>query len=606
MQELQAFYQARVQAAEIQAKSLRKKYERFSFVRLFTFLAGLAIAIYLTDLAWYWAVAFLFGFIFAFYRFMLWHQAILQDARHQEELATINQLEIRALDHDFQDFPNGGEFLDPAHPYALDLDLFGEYSLFQYINRTSSAIGRKRLAEYLAFPAGNQGILQRQEAIRELADKTDWRQDFQAYGRRSQDDPQHLKALYSWLEDPAFVLPNKALQLALYLAPFWSVAALVLWALYWPWQYFLLMLLPAAIILQRTTQKVNDTHRRTSHAEEMLAHYAALIAHIEQASFQSSLLKRLQEAFHQQPGKASNSIRRLSYMIGQLNVRFNVFAIILNIGGLWDLHWVLRLEKWREHHKELLPDWFEVLCEFEALSSFGNLRYNHPHWSFPELLEERKIEAQDIGHPLIHPEQVVTNDLSMPIQGHIKLITGSNMAGKSTFLRTIGINLVLGLSGSPVCAGRLAMPQLQVYTSMRTQDALHESTSSFYAELKRLKVIIEAVEAAARGEEQERPIFFLLDEILKGTNSVDRHTGAKALIKQLIAYRGGGLIATHDLELGALEATANGAIENLRIEVEIRNGALHFDYKLKKGVSESFNATLLMQQMGIKVADRKD
>lgn len=606
MQQLKDFYQKRQATFQQMSAELRSKYAKFSLVRLLVFVVGVAITIYLGGMAWYGAILFFFAFVAAFYQFMKWHQGILRAAQHNEELAKINGLESSALAHDFSHFQNGAQFLEMEHPYALDLDLFGEHSLFQYINRTSTEIGRQRLAQYLKEPSSTEVIMARQEAIQELQEKMDWRQHFQAHGRETTDNPAHLQALLSWLKDPAFVKDNSWLKLALYLAPIWFVAALVLWAFYWPWQFFLLMLIPPAIVLQRTLQRVNDTHVRTAHAEAMLNHYARLIKHVEQGHFQAPLLKELQALFVQKDSTASGKIDRLSYLISQLNVRFNVFAIVLNIGGLWDLQWVYRLEKWREAQKEALPQWFAALQEFEVLSSLGNLAYNHPHWHFPIITTAREIEAVGIGHPLIPRDKVVTNDIHMPIQGHIKLITGSNMAGKSTFLRTLGVNLVLGLSGSPVCAASLGLPQLQVYTSMRTQDALHESTSSFYAELKRLKVIIEAVEAAARGIEQERPIFFLLDEILKGTNSVDRHTGAKALIHQLIEFKGGGLIATHDLELGALEAQAAGAIENLRIEVEIQDGELHFDYKLKKGVSQSFNATLLMQQMGIRVKIREN
>jgi DNA mismatch repair ATPase MutS len=206
------------------------------------------------------------------------------------------------------------------------------------------------------------------------------------------------------------------------------------------------------------------------------------------------------------------------------------------------------------------------------------------------------VSAQQLGHPLIHRDQRIANEVVLPTQGHIKLLTGSNMAGKSTFLRTVGLNIVLAMTGAPVCAREMQVPLLKVYTSMRTQDALHESTSSFYAELKRLKVIIEAVEA-------DDKVFFLLDEILKGTNSRDRHTGSKALIKQLIQQGGAGIIATHDLELGSLEAQYNGTIENWCMEVAIDKDQLYFDYLLKKGVSKSFNATVLMRNMGIKIED---
>ena len=317
-----------------------------------------------------------------------------------------------------------------------------------------------------------------------------------------------------------------------------------------------------------------------------------MIDWVENADFKSPKLQSLQAVFDQEERKASVALKRLAYIISQLNVRFNFFAVFLNLWGLWDLHWVYRLEKWKSEEADHLLDWFDALAELEALSSMGNLAHNNPDWIFPEVEADAVLQMDEVGHPLLASGKRISNDLHMPTSGHIKLITGSNMAGKSTFLRTVGLNIVLAMSGSVVCAKRLRLPLLDVYTSMRTQDALHESTSSFFAELKRLKTVIEAVESKDNA-------FFLLDEILKGTNSRDRHSGAKALIEQLIRNGGGGLIATHDLELTALEAQSDGHIENLCMEVGIDNGQLHFDYKLKKGITQSFNASILMQQMGI-------
>jgi DNA mismatch repair ATPase MutS len=268
--------------------------------------------------------------------------------------------------------------------------------------------------------------------------------------------------------------------------------------------------------------------------------------------------------------------------------------MILNIATLWDLKYIWQLEKWKAEQKEFLPKWFDSLAEFEAILSLSTLYYNNPDWVFPTIQDDSNVIAKELGHPLISAQKRICNNIDIPTKGHIKLVTGSNMAGKSTFLRTVGLNIVLAMCGAPVCAKEMTLPSLKVYSSMRTQDALHESTSSFYAELKRLKFIIEAVES-------EGNIFFLLDEILKGTNSNDRHTGSKALIRQLIKSKGSGIIATHDLELGNLEVQSEGAIENLRMEVEIKDDKLFFDYKLKKGVSESFNATLLMKNMGIRI-----
>lgn len=604
MQELLDLYEKRRIRFENEAGRLKARYDRFSLVRLALFVAAILVTIFLWSFAWWWGILFMAIFIAGFYRFVVWHQRIQEEALHLELMARINDYEKDAVQHKYQVFPTGKAFLDMEHPYALDLDLFGEYSFFQYTCRASTAIGQARLADYLLQPLTNGNAIRgRQEAISELRDKLDWRQHFQAYGGSAQDDPEHLTLLQQWLEDEPFVLNNRWLRLALYLTPVWFAIGVTLWWTIFTWHIMLLFLIPPALIIRRTIERVNVTHRRTTHAGDTLAIYGKLIRQIENHTFQSPLLRALHDRLDDQEQLASRHIERLSYIISQLNVRYNVFAIFLNIIGLWDLQWVYRLEKWKAELKHSLPEWFVVLSEIEALCSFGNVWYNNPEWVLPRWNECAELTAKNIGHPLIQRTVRVGNDLSMPTRGHIKLITGSNMAGKSTFLRTIGLNLVMAQAGAPVCAASLDFPTLQVYTSMRTQDALHESTSSFFAELKRLKVIIEAVDAANQPEREQLPVFFLLDEILKGTNSVDRHTGSAALIRQLIRQRGGGLIATHDLELGRLEAEADGAIENLRIEVEIKDGQLDFDYKLKQGVSKSFNATLLMKRMGIRIEE---
>ncbi|MCB9297895.1 MAG: hypothetical protein H6559_32925 [Lewinellaceae bacterium] len=596
-------YLERAGAFETTAEALKKKYNRYSLVRLLLFVAAVGLGIYLwTGVHLLAGAVFTLAFLYAFYRFILWHQDIQQEERHHRRLAAVNRLEAGVLDHEYASFQNGGEFSDPEHPYSLDLDLFGDYSFFQYLNRAGTALGRERLADYLRHPADPAAIQQRQAAIAELQKMLDWRQHFQAFSLETEDSLAHLQLLKRWLEEPPFVSNRPWLVAALYVSPFWALAGLVLFILYLPWYVAILFLLPPAWILKATKEQVDKAHVQTTQAEGTLAHYARLLRHIEGQGFETPLLQELHRLLELPGGKlASDAIHRLSYIIGQLNVRYNFFAIFLNLGGLWDLQWAFRLERWKGSLKENLPHWFEAIAEFEALSSLGNLYCNNPEWAFPIVHDAPRLEGEALGHPLIRRDKRVSNDITVPTDGHIKLVTGSNMAGKSTFLRTVGINIVLAMAGAPACARRLALPPLQVYTSMRTQDALHESTSSFYAELKRLRLIIEAVEASADKQPPEPQAFFLLDEILKGTNSNDRHTGSKALIKQLIRSRGSGIIATHDLELGQLEAGANGAVENLRIEVEIKDGKLYFDYKLKKGVSRSFNATLLMQKMGIKI-----
>lgn len=578
------------------AMALESRYNRFSLIRLVLFFGIGALFFLLWSLVSP-AAAFLSLVVclFAFAKFVFWHQRIQKEQHHYEHLTTINEQEISFLNGDYSMFGDGSEFVDPQHPYTVDLDIFGAYSFFQYTNRTSTAIGKRCLANYLQIGEQEEEILARQAAILELKEKLDWRQDFQAKGMATDDSYAHILALQEWLSQPPVILGNKMYTSALYWVPPLAVIGVVLSYLF-PWQIIIPFLAPAGYFLKKTVEAINKITHQTGSAEKIIAYYGELIEHIEEAIFESPKLKILQQQLVKNGSSASSQTKRLSYLIAQLNLRNNMFAIFLNILTIWDLQWTYRLEKWKEAHQTLLLNWFNALEEIEALISLSTSTYNNPEWNMPKISNENIIIGTAVGHPLIESNKRITNDFSIPTKGHIKLVTGSNMAGKSTLLRTVSLNIVLANCGAAVCAQSFQTPLLQVYTSMRTQDALHESTSSFYAELKRLKIIIEAVEA-------QENIFFVMDEILKGTNSNDRHTGSKALIKQLIKSKGSGIIATHDLELGALEASYGGAIENWCMEVEVNEGELVFDYKLKKGVSQSFNATQLMKNMGIRITE---
>ena len=428
----------------------------------------------------------------------------------------------------------------------------------------------------------------------------DWCLKFRTIGADLEDDISHFDRLLGWLDRPA-VAPTDATRILLYITPLLTLATLA-WMLFMtPWQLGVLGLLPAAWMLRKYRAIISQEHAHTAAMGDLLKTYAALLAHAETRPGAEAL-----------PGNPGKALRRFSYLVGQLDVRYNPFSFLLEIGGLWSLNKLRKLDAWRTTHRENLPAWLAALAETDALVSWATLRFNHPEWTDPVFTNEPIVEARGLGHPLLPPVGRITNDFSINTDGQIHLVTGSNMAGKSTWLRTVGVNLVLANAGGPVCAlpsegsssafaSRLpkavlrARPQMQVWTSMRTQDDLSESTSSFYAELKRLKSIIEAV------SDPDQEVFFLLDEILKGTNSRDRHTGSRALIRQLIRERGAGIIATNDLALGALEAEPGSHVENYAMEVQVSGDDLVFDYKLHPGVCQSFNATALMARMGIDI-----
>ena len=588
-------YLARHARFSEEAARLRARFEHLSMYRLISFVVGVAVVIlayaYLGLVVGFVATLIFLG---AFSRFVAHHGRIDAARRHAEALALVNEREAAVLRGDWSAFFDGKKYLDPGHPYALDLDIFGPHSFYQFANRTATALGADRLANWLANPTDAATVRARQLAVADLSDRLDWRQHVQAHGMNLNDQTDDARRIEEWLAEPDFVSNNALLKVAIWIAPFYAALALYLAAVHVPAPLWVFLLLPPGFILYRTKAQVDRVHELTERGGAILERYAGLIGQIEGETFFAPLLVELTARFRTGDRPPSRRLARLGYLIRQLNLRDNFFAIFFNLGSLWDLRHVWKLERWRADLREELPRWFEALAELEALISFATVRANRPDWTFPILHETEMFVAEQLGHPLLKPEKRVDNDFSTPTRGHIKLLTGSNMAGKSTFLRAVGLNAVLARVGSVVCARRMELPELEVYTSMRTVDALHEDTSSFYAELKRLKFIIEATEAG-------RPVYFLLDEILKGTNSRDRHRGSRALIDQLIAARGAGIIATHDLELGDLEAQSNGTVENWRIEVEIEDGELHFDYLLKRGVTQSFNATELMRRMGIRV-----
>lgn len=496
-------------------------------------------------------------------------------------------------------YDDGECFIDDHHHYTSDLDIFGKRSLFHFINRCATFLGNNTLAKWLQSPTGVSEVVERQNAVKEIASKVEWRTHFQAvllFNNRS--DNSLIDNLVNYLNLP--VIPKPVLRFyVLTIAPFLFLATVILSAFY-PSTGGLLIILSLIhlAIVFRHQLYVNKTDVLIGKTGKTLGLFSAAFKAIEDEKWESNLCKELSNYVNNQESrKISHTISQLSTLIKKLDYRLNIYVgIVLNSIFLWDLRQVFAIEDWKTANKTAIGEAFEHLATFEALTSLAIFEANHPKNCYPEVIESSNYlyRAEAIAHPLIDENIRVANDYELNHENKIDIITGSNMAGKSTFLRTLGVNAVLALSGSSVVAKSMKLSPMNIVSYMRIRDSLNESTSTFKAELDRLQMILNVV--------RDQPhTFFLIDEMLRGTNSVDKYRGSKAVVEKLIAQNGVGIVATHDLQIAHLIQKYPDYVRNFYFDIQVENDEMHFDYKFKKGECKTFNASLLLKQIGIDV-----
>jgi len=515
--------------------------------------------------------------------------------RKDESLLSINVNELKALEGDYAVFDDGEEFNDPEHPFASDLDVFGPQGVFQFLNRSATHSGRKRLAEWFRNPFTDiTTIRKQQEAVKELAGQLEFRQEFLASGYIEKEQPADKSELLAWLEEkPVFSSRNYLFLLIFIPILTFSIIFLAAISIINPTWILLYLAVPFGIT-GRKLATINRKYRMLTKKSAVIKKYSALLQIMENETFTSARLRKLKEGLEGEGGMPSQATRKLSRILDAFDTRNNMLmGFLLNFLFLWDIRQVRRSELWQSMHKNDLPRWLEIVAETDALCSLANFHYNHPASIFPQIEEgEYLVDAGDLGHPLIPAEHAVKNPLKLLCRRHFIIVSGANMAGKSTYLRTVGVSMLMAMAGSAVIAEKMTFCPTALVTSIRTRDSLQKNESYFYAELKRLKTIIERLEQGER-------LMILLDEILKGTNSRDKQSGSIALLEKLLGYGATGLIATHDLALGEREKTHPENISNKSFEVVIENDKLVFDYKLKDGIARQMNATFLMKKMGI-------
>ncbi|MFK7832467.1 MAG: DNA mismatch repair protein MutS [Winogradskyella sp.] len=593
MQNSESFYKAQLQSNQSEAKRIYKQMSLLSILRLSVFLLA-AFGIYLSAPQWK-IVAAIAVLGLAIFLFLLSRYTDLKSKRAlHKRLVTINEDELEIAKGNFYERPDGSEFQDPKHFFSLDIDLFGKGSFFQFINRTAVKEGTEKLTQHV-LANDITAIKERQAAIKELAALPEWRQNYTAVAQGAAIE-HSAKSIITWLKTyKSFLNPMKY-----WLSIGFSLVSLVILALgfvdvvglettgYRLLLWLIIGLGLTAIFLKR----INHVAENTGKAKDTFRQYALLLQRIENQEFTSQLLKDQQQKIQSEGLKASEIFSKFSKALDALDNRNNLIAAIFGNGLLLsDIRKTYRVEQWITNYGHKVDDWFEVVTFFDAFNSFGNYAFNHQNFSYPILTDEPvTILAEDLGHPLLNPEKRVDSDLKLE-EEQFFIVTGANMAGKSTFLRTVALHIVMANVGLPICAKQSKYKPIKLITSMRTTDSLTDDSSYFFSELTRLKFVVDTVE-------KDTSYFIILDEILKGTNSTDKAIGSRKFVEKLVKLNATGIIATHDLSLTEIE-TELEAVKNYYFDAEIINDELYFDYKLKQGVCQNMNASFLLKKMEI-------
>lgn len=588
-------YTERLSLTKGQLQQVKKQIFRISMLRLTLFIAGVAGIYFFFNQTTLLIICICLTFLPLFILVKI-HNRFFIRKEWLETQAHIIQEELQALSGDYSSFEDGKEYVNPEHPYSFDLDIFGRRSLFQSINRTCTFFGKVRLAEWLQNHLHEKtSIEKRQEMIREISEHTLFREQFRVAGLVHHGQSSDGEKIQAWSQSPAQYLHAGWVKAFIWGVPVINslllITSLAGWTSFsWLGLSFGIFLVLSFGIIKRATY-IQETYGKQL---KSLNGYARLIAQAKAEDWKSAGMQELMERFNLNGQSPIQALQQLSKELDRLDLRNNQFLYVLLEGSIFfQLQEIVRIERWKARYGQHINEWLETVGELDALCSLGTFAYNHPQYTYPELTEKPFcFLATQMGHPLMPASQCVKNDATIPSRPFFLIITGANMAGKSTYLRTIGVNYLLACIGAPVCCERLKLHPNQLITSLRTSDSLSDNESYFFAELKRLKRIIDLLN-------QGQQLFIILDEILKGTNSMDKQKGSFDLIRQFMQLKANGIIATHDLLLGSLIKQFPEEIRNYCFEADIKENELTFSYKLREGVAQNMNACFLMKKMGI-------
>ncbi len=588
-QEPELYYKAHLEQYQQEVKHLQKRIALLSLLRIILFLVAVAL-IYLFYPHWKTLVPTILVSVVAFVYLLSKHTDAKAKRAFYKALAASNAEELKIAAKQFHHRAAGEEFQDPTHNYSLDIDIFGRGSFFQYINRTATKAGTQELADALKANA-ILDIEKRQEAIKELASKPEWRQFYAAHASLVKVETP-ARFIVDWVSTYKPFLPK---VMAYFPQVFTLITGLIFGAIYFEISGSQTLLVSWLLLGLGLTggyvKSINKLAANSDKVKDTFRQYAVLLDRIENETFKSQLLQEKQQRIQLDALKASQIFKQLSKALDALDNRNNIIGAIFGNGFfLNDIKNSYKIERWIATYGIKIAHWFEVVSFFDAYNTLGNFSFNHPNFIYPELVAEGDvIKATHLGHPMLDAQKRVDSHVTITNEQFF-IVTGANMAGKSTFLRTIALHIVMANMGLPVCASSSQYHPMKLITSMRTSDSLTDDSSYFFSELTRLKYIVDAI--------AKTPYFIVLDEILKGTNSTDKAIGSRKFVEKLVASHATGIIATHDLSLCEM-ATELEAVENYYFDAEIVNDELYFDYTLKKGICQNMNASFLLKKMEI-------
>lgn len=590
-------YSDRIDAFTLDLEKIEKALFRIAVFRFITFVGGVSAVWYFSKHNQNYIIYSILAAVILFLFLVKKHSNLLNQKKFKELLLKINKEELHYLQGRLSDFDGGHEFLKKQDLHSADLDVFGNESLFQKINRTATLSGKNRLALWFRFPNQRvEDILDKQKVIQELSHEIDFRQNFRATALTEEEKRGDYVKMIRWMKEKDYFSNRLDFKILTYAIPIINIGLTGLSSMnFISYQYPVFSIFLTLVYLGFFQKNILRKHKVLGRRAKLLLKYVNLLKEIEDREFESKLLKNLQREMSDGKRKAYERIEHLVKILQALDQRLNMLlGVILNVYLFWDIVQLIRIENWKRNNAEEMIIWFNNIGIMDAYCSLATLTFNEPHWIYPKISKDKLLYGKNLRHPLMSINECIANDVNIIKKPHFKIITGANMAGKSTYLRTVGANLLLAMMGAVVHAEDFDFMPVKIATSLKTTDSLMKNESYFYAELKRLQAIIKMLENKVN-------VMVFLDEILKGTNSKDKELGSIALLEQLINLNAFGIIATHDLNLAKVSTQFSEHTENLRFEADIKEDKLSFDYKIKPGIAQNLNATFLMKRMGITI-----